>query len=269
MIPQAALKYWREIAIVLLIGGGVFMYTILNRTKSSLVLSETNLNNARVEMETFKSGVVQANNTWVAKTQAELKDQLEKEFKAEVERQNQKILALVKSQIKAEFDEVFAPGPPGEDNIFRYNDQLMSHISVDTNDPNKPLWSYQIAPFTINLTGTLNFSENDGTMRWWTKPEAKGLPKGMHVTIPELTLVPSKEMNQWTAAMKGKEVYIPTMPRYTIGGLFGREWLKEIPGGYRNVFGADATYNWPNGWGVGGGFIGSTVFVRGAYSFGK
>jgi hypothetical protein len=94
-------------------------------------------------------------------------------------------------------------------------------------------------------------------------------PDGISITTNKLTLTPGDEFIQWETTLKGKTAYIPVMPKWTVDALFGREWSSYIPGGYRNVWGAEGTRNFTNGIGIGGGFIGSTVFVKAGYSFGK
>lgn len=263
------LQYWREGIIAILVIAGGITYAAWKHSQNSLALAENNIRNAQVDFETFRSGVVQAQNELV-KSQKELKEQMSAEFKKEIEDQKIKILAAVKTQIAVQFEEVYnKPGEPGEDNVYHYSDTLLSHAQVDVNDPNKPLWSYKVTPFSIDLEASLGFDEKEGKAKFWAYPVAKNLPAGVKVTIPQLVFSNSEEYNQWITKLRGKDVYVPVMPKYTFGAMVGVEWAKEFPGGVRTVYGLDVTRNWSNGAGLGVGVLGSTVFARGTFSFGK
>jgi hypothetical protein len=260
-------KYWRETLIVVLLGVGVFGYQTLKREKSARQLAEANVAQAKVEMETYKAGTTQANNDLMA-SQKDLMDKFSSDMQDSLKDQKAKILAAVNGTIQAKFDEQKGVGKQDTPTSWEYSDQLMSKIAVDAKDPVKPKFDYTIAPFAISLDGSLNFQQDKGVVTFWMQPRVIG-PDGISITTNKLTLTPGDEFIQWETTLKGKTAYIPVMPKWTVDALFGREWSSYIPGGYRNVWGAEGTRNFTNGIGIGGGFIGSTVFVKAGYSFGK
>ena len=261
-------QYWRETLILLSVVALSFTVAAFRYERNQKNSAQTEIQNAKVEFTTFKNGVVQAQNHLV-ETHKQMLSQMSSEFQTEIKSQDQRLLMLLKGDMKVGFQEVKDAIGSKDPNlpVYTFQDKVQD-IKVDARMPNEPRFSYKIKPFDIHLEGSLNFDEKEGQTKFWFRPQVKN-ELGLTITTPQLDLTPSPEFNQWVGKLKGREVYVPVMPRWTVSGLAGREWMKELPGGFRNVYGADATYNFRNNLGVGAGFIGSTTFMRVSYSFGK
>jgi hypothetical protein len=262
-------KYWRECVILLLLVAGVFGYKTWRREKAARVMAETNVAQAKVEMATFKDGLITQAKNELMKTQKELASTFSVEMQDELQDQKMKIMASIQTTVRAEFKAQGGVGKPTDKSAWTYSDTLMSFINVNAADPAKPEFKYQIAPLTLQLDGSLNFSNKKGVVTFWTEPHVIGAPQGIHLTVPSMTLTPNEDFIAWEASLRGKETHIPVMPKYSFSLMAGREWAKEFPGGVRTVYGGDFTRNYTNGLGIGGGYLGSTVFIKATYSFGK
>jgi hypothetical protein len=267
MVYELIKKYWREVVMILLALALVLGYTAYRHQKNQRILAETQIQNSKVDLETFKSGIVQAKNELV-KTHNQMLESLSQEFQKELRDQKMSVLATIKSEMQLKFDEWEGEGTEEIPNVYTYHDKTMHHITVDVVDPNKPKFNYQLNPMALTLEGSLGFDGANGQTKFWTLPRVIG-PDGTTITVNRLDFVPGPEFNAWVAKLRGKDVYVPVPSKYTVGAMLGKEWAREFPGGTRTVYGLDMQRNFTNGLGVGGGFLGSTVFTKVTYSFGK
>jgi hypothetical protein len=260
-------KYWREtIIVLLLVTGGVF-FKVYRNAENARSSAETQVQNAKVDLEIFKSGIAQAKNELVS-THKQLMESLSQEFQKELKDQKISVLATIKTEMQLRFDEWEGTGTEETPNVFTYHDKTMHHITVDAVNPAKPKFNYQLNPMTLTLEGSLGFDATNGQTKFWTLPRVSG-PDGATISVGRMNFTPGPEFNAWVSEIRGKKVYVPVMPKWTAGVMAGREWASEFPGGMRNVYGLDLQRNFTTGVGIGGGFLGSTVFVKGTYSFGK
>jgi hypothetical protein len=259
-------KYWREGLILFSIIAFGLLWRSYKWELEGRRRAETEVQNAKVEMETFKSGVVQAQNDLV-KSQKELIAGMSEEFQKELKEQKQKILAAVHSEIEIQFQNGGGEGTqdPNTPNKFTYSDQTMKSIQVNAQNPYHPMFTYQIAPITLGLEGTLNFDPASGQSKFWVLPSVKNGPPNMDLKVGRMELTPSPEFNNWITEMRdGRIVYVPAVPKWSLG----------VQGGYNPAlgnreFGMSLYRNFSNGLGVGGGSLGNTAFIGLTYSWGK
>lgn len=263
-------KYWKEILLALLVVAGALSYQAYRNKSGQLANAQTELRNSQVEFKTLQDGVTQAKNEMV-KSQAELMAQLSDSFQRQLKEEHQKILASVQGKMDVGFKDVkdrIGQVDPNNPKVFDYSDTTMKYIKVNTVDPAAPKFSYGINPISVTFEGTLNYESKNGVASFWVRPAVSNNPD-VEVQTSKLVLTPSKEMNALLTSLGTGKAFVPVMPKWTVSGLAGREFLKEIPNGYRNVYGADLTRNFSNNLGVGGGILGSTTYLKLSYSWGK
>ena len=244
------------------------MFEMIRSFRNRITLLTAQIEQIRVGYEKIDETITQAQNGLV-ESQKELMTKLSDEMQAQIKDNNQKILAVTQATLKAEFKEVKdGAGTATGENTFAYSDELMNYIRVDATNKNRPLFSYNIKPLTVELNGTLNFDEKDGVTKFWAQPIVVNNP-GVAVDIPKMTFTPSAEFNAWVASLRGKDVYLPVHPRYSVGLTVGIEDMGKLGNETKRVVGADFNMHLQSGLGAGVGFIGRTGFVRFSYSFGK
>lgn len=206
--------------------------------------------------------------------QDDLKKTLSEQFQEQLNKQKQEVLAVVKQQIVIAGLHGGGGGTYDPTNrVYTYpkpgvKDPVMAYIHLDTKDLVNPSFDYKLNPQTITIEGTLNFDKKEGVPRYWTRPVIT-TSGGLEVTTSDAQFTPSKEFNAYLASLStGHTEQVAVPAKWSVSAMVGREVAKEFPGGIRTVYGADITRNFSS-IGIGGGVLGSTIYLKGVYNFGK
>ncbi len=221
-IPNSVKPYIGPVVAVLVIGGiivfGAWRWKLNEDAKHA-----TELANAQVQFQKLTDRLVQAENTLV-KNQTEMKSELSAEYQKKLEEQSQKILAKVSGEMEAKINPINAKLWELQPGVFQYpkpgeSDPLVNKLTVNT--VKRPAeFDMTFKPQEIKFDATLNFSEKDKVMSFWVEPQTTKLGP-MNVEVKKLQLQPSSELNAFITDLRGKKVYLPTMPKYTAGLLAG------------------------------------------------
>jgi hypothetical protein len=273
------IKIGASILVLLVLGfGGREFYTRYKDQKSQLEQAKTELADANVNYTKLKEGIVQAQNSSIL-TQDQLKKLISSELKNQITLHNQEILAAIKEGVQVKFDENHETGTKTGTTQYTFpvagkTDPIVDKLVVDTSVPSYKL---DLKPFTLNLEATLNYDQKQGVTRFWSRPTAVGLPKGVEATMGEVTFNLDQSFNQWVTSMRGETVRVPEMPKYTVGGLVGVSYVGSAyspAASWQKIYGVEGTRNFSNNLGIGGGIMGNgvlgyTEFLKLTYSFGK
>lgn len=221
-IPESLKPYIGPLVAVLVISG-IIAFGAWRWKVNADAQHATELANAQVQFQKLTDRLVQAENTLVKK-QDDMKAELSTEYQQKLEEQKQVILAKIKGQIDAQINPINAKLWELQPGVFQYpkpgdSDPIVNKLTVNT--VKRPAeFDISFKPQEITFDATLNFSEKNKNMSFWVEPQTKNIG-GMKVSVSKLQLQPSAELNAFITDLRGKKVYLPTMPKYTAGLLAG------------------------------------------------
>ena len=275
-IPESVKPYIGPLVAVLVIGGiiaiGGWRWKVSAEAKHA-----TELANAQVQFQKLTDQLVQAENTLI-KSQKEMRSELSAEYQKKLEEHDQKILAKVSGELETKINPINAKLWELQPGVFQYpkpgeTDLIVNKLTVNT--VKRPAeFDISFKPQEIKFDATLNFSEKDKVMSFWVEPQTTKLGP-MTVEVKKLQLQPSAELNAFITDLRGNKVYLPEMPKYTVGLFGGLGTNVQTQNGKDNphYFGGTFTYNTSSG--IGFPIVGITngtnyiVLTGFTYSFGK
>ena len=260
---------------------GFIGYKAWSYERNQRLLKEAENAQLRIGFKQLSDSMVQLESR-VVKSQDDLRTGLSKEYQDKLKEEKQTILGNLQAVVVAAMakeregkglwlsqTEIQFPNPNQ-----RGDERLLDYFIANLQDPKSPTYRYKILPQTINISGTLNWDEQNGNAPFWLDSQTKTTEGGLQLSIPKASFTVGPEFTRWVAEMRSKkEVKIPVMPKYTVDLMLGKEFSPLTGQTPRTVFGAQGAYHTVSGFGFGGGALtggngGTIVFGKIGYSFG-